>query len=142
MSALRTRVLVLSSLLLALLLPLAGCAKKQTMPPAAWRSKLRDAIAAEVNTRDQRNEHSRMMEQALEEGALEDMTRPEVQAALGKAINCSSRDLCDDNGFQGDDWYYELGQMGDEDKVKQLPVLIIGFGIKGEVVRTWTMTTH
>jgi len=142
MSAMPTRILVLSTLLLALLLPLGGCAKEQTMPPAAWRSKLRDAIMTEVSTRDLRNEHSRMMQQAVDEGALKGLKQPEVQAALGKARNCSVLDICSDNGFQDDDWYYELGQMGDEDKVKQLPILIIGFGHKGEVVRVFAYTTH
>lgn len=128
--------------LCGLLLTLAGCAKKQTMSPAAWRSKLREAISASVTTRDQRNKHSRLMEQALEEGALDGLTQPEVQAALGRATTCAGKDVCSDNGFRSGDWYYEVGEMGDEDKVKQLPILVIGFGPKGHVIRTWTMTTH
>lgn len=137
----RMPTLVFTALALGELL-LSACASGPSMPPARYQQKLRAVMDEEVATRETRDAHSRVMEEAIEGGALEDLTQPEVRAVLGKAQNCEGRELCQKAGFLPTDWYYEIGINADEDAVKQMPVLIVGFGPKGEVVRTWTLTTH
>lgn len=121
---------------------LGACASGPTLPPTHYRHQLHEVIRQEVATRAQRDAHSRVLAESLEGGALEGLSQPELRAALGKAVNCSGKALCEDNGFASSDWYYEIGHMTDEDAVKQMPVLIVGFGPRGEVTRTWTLTTH
>lgn len=128
---------------LLLLLAALGCGgAAQTMPAAQWRGRLREAMLQRVDTRAQRDSHSRLLLQAVEEGALEGLNRGQVRAAFGAGRSCASFDICADQGFGANDWHYELGQMGDKEKVKVLPVLLVGFDHKDRVVRVWTRTTH
>jgi hypothetical protein len=65
----------------------------------------------------------------------------EVQAVLGRGNACQSSELCSEKGFSGDDVYYVVGQAADE-KIKQLPTLILGLDPKGYVKRVYTLRTH
>jgi hypothetical protein len=120
---------------------IAACATKPEGRPEEWRARLRHAMREEVHTRDQRDQLSRVMVQAVEAGALERLSMPELEAALGLGTECAGYDLCDQQGFSGADWYYLIGQAKDPD-IKQLPVLIVGFNPHGYVNRVYTMKTH
>jgi hypothetical protein len=119
---------------------LAGCASGGGLPPAEWHAKLNAAMQAEVNTPAQGQEHSRLLQAALDDGALDNMTRPDVQAAIGKGMACR-KELCAKQGFVDSDWYYEVGVV-EGGAVKQLPVLIVGFDQMDRAVRIWNLTTH
>lgn len=119
---------------------LAGCASGPGLPPAEWHAKLNAAMQEQVATPAQSQEHSRLLQAALDDGALDDMTRSDVQAAIGKGMACR-KELCQKQGFVDSDWYYELGVV-QGDAVKQLPVLIVGFDQMDRAVRIWNLTTH
>jgi hypothetical protein len=121
---------------------IAACATaKPAGRPDEWRVRLRRAIAEEVNTREQRDQLSRVMLQAVEAGALERLSMAELEAALGLGTECAGNELCDQQGFSGGDWYYLIGQLKDP-AIKQLPVLIVGFNSHGYVSRVYTLKTH
>jgi hypothetical protein len=120
----------------------AGCATTQPDPAAKeWRSKLADAIREPVASRDQRDQHSRLLIAAIDHDAIVGLNSDEVKAAFGPCEPCSGQALCAEQGFSGDDLYYAVGQPTD-DKLKQLPVLIIGFDTRGTVKRVYTLKTH
>jgi hypothetical protein len=120
----------------------ASCATTQPDPAAKeWRSKLADAIREPVASRDQRDEHSRVLVAAIDHDAIVGLTSDQVQAAFGPGEPCSGQALCAEQGFSGDDLYYAVGQPTD-DKLKQLPVLIVGFDTHGTVKRVYTLKTH
>jgi len=119
---------------------LAGCASGGGLPPAEWHAKLNATMQAKVTTPAEGQEHSRLLQAALDDGALDDMTRSDVQAAIGKGMACR-KELCEKQGFVDSDWYYELGVV-EGDAVKQLPVLIVGFDQMDRAVRIWNLTTH
>jgi hypothetical protein len=119
---------------------LAGCASGGGLPPAEWHAKLNAAMATEVSTPAQGQEQSRLLQAALDDGALDNMIRPDVQAAIGKGMPCRN-ELCEKQGFSETDWYYELGVV-QGDAVKQLPVLIVGFDQMHRATRIWNLTTH
>ena len=126
----------------ALACAIAGCATtKPEGRPDEWRARLRHAMREEVHTREQRDELSRVMVQAVEAGALERLSMPELEAALGLGTECAGYALCDQQGFSGGDWYYPIGQAKDP-AIKQLPVLIVGFNSHGYVNRVYTLKTH
>lgn len=119
-----------------------GCAARS--PEAALseqRARLRSAMQREVPSRDVRDEQSRTLVEVAESGALERLTRPEVRAAFGPGLSCETYDLCSDQGFSGSDWYYLIGVASDA-KIKQLPVLIVGFDPHDRVSRVYTLRTH
>lgn len=118
----------------------AGCASGPTLPAAEWQARLRSALQAEVSTVAQSQEQSRLLQQALDDGALDNLNRGDVQAAIGKGMACR-KELCKKHGFTDGDWYYELGVVQGE-QVKQLPVLIVGFDHKDRATRIWNLTTH
>ena len=121
---------------------MAACAAtKPEGRPDEWRARLRHAMGEEVHTRDQRDQVSRVMLQAVEAGALEGLSMAELEAALGQGTECAGYDLCDQQGFSGGDWYYQIGQLKDP-AIKQLPVLIVGFNSHGYVNRVYTFKTH
>jgi hypothetical protein len=120
----------------------ASCATTQPDPAAKeWRAKLSDAIREPVASRDQRDEHSRVLIAAIDHDAIVGLTSDQVQAAFGPGEPCSGQALCAEQGFSGDDLYYAIGQPKD-DKVKQLPALIVGFDTHGTVKRIYTLKTH
>jgi hypothetical protein len=120
-----------------------GCAGTHQPDPAAreWRDKLGNAIREPVASREQRDEHSRVLLAAVDHEAVVGLNSDQVRAALGPGEPCSGQSLCAEQGFAGDDLYYAIGQKAD-DKIKQLPVLIVGFDAHGTVKRVYTLKTH
>jgi hypothetical protein len=106
-----------------------------------WRAKLRTAMQEDVPTRDKRDELSRLMVEAVENGALDRLNQLDVQNAFGKGLSCDGNELCEKQGFESTDWYYPIGNATD-DKIKQLPILIVGFDGHGRVSRVYTLKTH
>ncbi len=103
--------------------------------------RLSDAIQAPASSSDQAAESSRLVEQIVQEGVLEDMTREEVSSAIGHGDPCSRHPRCAENGFEDDDWFYTVGQMG-EGATGALPILIVGFDRFGKVTQTWNLRVH
>ena len=101
--------------------------------------QLRSAMGQPVDSLEQSKAHSRLVEDALEGNALSGMDRAEVQAAIGRGDECSRHPRCAEQGFQNDDWYYDVGTLGAGGA--QLPVLIVGFDHTGHVTRTWNLRT-
>jgi hypothetical protein len=131
----------LATLLLALSLVLGGCAA--SLAPAEAMQLRRDLHAAmqqPVTTREQRDQHSRLLADVADRGALQHLDEANLRAAFGAGKACRIP-LCEQHGFSESDWYYEIGQL-EEPKLKQLPVLIIGFDPQRRAARIWTLTTH
>lgn len=129
-------------LLTAAGLALAACAT--TVDPqrvASARDHLRAAMQTDVATREQRDAQSRLLLREVDDAKLDGLSTHELEATLGHGQVCRASDLCAKEGFGPDDWYYPIGQIGDE-KIKQLPTLIIGFDPKGRVQRVFTLRTH
>lgn len=120
---------------------LIACAASNPLSAAQARDKLRAALGREVYTRDERDDQSRLMVDAVEQAELERLTLSEVQAALGMGNSCQASDLCREQGFRGDDVYYVIGRAAD-DKITRMPTLILGFDPHGHVKRVFTMRTH
>jgi hypothetical protein len=118
-----------------------ACASGPELRPETWRARLRDALSEPVPTRERRDELSRVLVDAVDSGAFDRLTRPEVQAALGAGLACESYELCARQGFEGSDWYYLVGHATDE-RITQLPVLIVGFDPHDRVKRVYTLRTH
>ena len=133
--------IVKAALTACLVIILACATPKNTEAQAGYRSKLRQAIGTEVSTRQQRDDQSRLLVEVVESGALEGLNRDQVRQALGPGIVCVTPRVCSEQGFGADDWYYEIGVMADPG-LKQMPLLLLGFDLKGVVTRTWTLTTH
>jgi outer membrane protein assembly factor BamE (lipoprotein component of BamABCDE complex) len=103
--------------------------------------ELRQAIDEPVESKEANEEHSRLVEAVAEDGVLDGMSRSEVQSALGRGDPCSRHPKCAENGFDGNDWYYSVGRMG-EGGPSVRPVLIVGFDRTGQVDRTWNLRVH
>jgi hypothetical protein len=104
------------------------------------RQRLRDAMGTSVDSRAERDEQSRLLADIVATGALDGLNTSELRAALGPGQACRT-DLCDAQGFDESDWFYDIGHAGSPD-VKQVPVLIVGFDSRGRVARVFTLTTH
>jgi hypothetical protein len=127
--------------LLGALLAIAGCAHAPSPEQAAQlRHQLRDAMNAQVSTREQRDEQSRLLVDVVDKGALSGLDRDQIRAAFGPGEACRI-DLCSQHGFRESDWYYEIGHA-EGDQIKQLPVLIVGFDPHERAARVWTLKTH
>lgn len=129
--------MLVASLALSLL---AGCGGASVDREAHLR-RLSDAIQAPVSSPDEAAENSRLVQQVVEEGLLEEMTRDEVSAAIGRGDDCSRHPRCAENGFEDDDWFYTVGTMGDG-SAGVVPILIVGFDRFGKVTRTWNLRVH
>lgn len=103
--------------------------------------RLSDAIQAPVSSPEEAQENSKLVEQIVQEGLLEDMTREEVSSAIGRGDDCSRHPRCAENEFEDDDWFYNVGQMG-EGSAGMVPALIVGFDRFGKVTRTWNLRVH
>jgi hypothetical protein len=138
----RTHRVATASVLLALFgIPVLACGPRLTEAEAQdQRSRLRNALARPVATREARDDQSRLLAEVADSGVLEGLNEAEIRAAIGKGQACRSP-LCEQNGFGAGDFYYEVGVM-EGDEVKQLPVLIVGFDPRGRATRVWTLTTH
>lgn len=105
--------------------------------------QLRAAIDTPLDSQEKSAEHSRLVEDVLESGALSGMTRSEVEAAIGRGDDCSRHPQCGEQEFEDDDWYYSVGRMGETPAPGVgTPVLIVGFDRFGKVERTWNLRTH
>lgn len=134
--------LVRAALTTAIVLLAFACGGAQkAAAKAQWRTKLRAAMHEEVSDRDVRDSHSRLLVAAVDAGAVDGMLREDIRAAFGPGLACASQPVCDDQGFAGEDWYYEIGVMTDP-KVKQLPLLLMSFDPMGRLTRVFTLTTH
>lgn len=119
-----------------------GCARSGPDPAAGeYRKRLRAAMEAPVTDRASRDEHSRLLVEAVEHDALEGLNLADVQAAFGQGLSCEGNTLCSAQGFKSSDLYYPIGQRSGEEP-KQLPILIVGLGPHGEVTRVYTLRTH
>jgi hypothetical protein len=137
-----TRLRISGLIALAALALVGACSSQSDQLRAAQaRDKLRAALNTPVHTREERDDQSRLMVDAVEHAELERMTQSDVQAALGMGNTCQVSDLCSKQGFRGDDMYYVIGQAAD-DKIKQMPTLIVGFDPHGHVKRVFTLRTH
>ena len=122
-------------------LALACASQADQLSATQARDKLREARARPVHSREERDDQSRLMLDAVEHADLERLTLSEVQAALGLGSSCQASELCSAQGFRGDDVYYVIGQAA-SDKIKQMPTLILGFDAHGNVKRVFTLRTH
>lgn len=86
-------------------------------------------------------ENSRVVQRLIEADALSGMTRAEVQQVIGQGDPCSRHPRCQENDFDGDDWFYSVGQVG-SGYSGTLPQLIVGFDSSGHVLRVWNLSTH
>jgi hypothetical protein len=120
---------------------LACASQSDQLSIAQARDKLRAGFSRSIHTRDERDDASRQLVDAVEQAQLERMTFSEVQAAFGMGNVCQANDLCASKGFGGDDVYYVMGQAAD-DKITLLPTLILGFDPHGHVKRVYTLKTH
>lgn len=113
----------------------AGASQQQLLP------ELREAMGTTVETREQSADNSRVAEKVAEADVLQDMARHEVEEAIGRGEPCSRHPKCAEKGFDGDDWYYQVGQMGSSDPGR-LPALIVGFDRFGKVDSVYHFRTH
>jgi hypothetical protein len=128
-------------MLATLSLVLGACAASLTPAEVTQlRRELRAAMQQPVTTREQRDQHSRLLADAAGRGALQHLDEAELRSAFGPGNACRIP-LCEQHGFTESDWYYEIGQL-EEPKLKQLPVLIVGFDPQRRAARIWTLTTH
>ena len=127
--------------LVAVLAVVTSCAGSgPEIKPEQWRARLRAGMAEDVPTREKRGELSRLLVDATDHGALDRLERPDVSAALGKPLSCDSLPLCAEQGFLGSDWYYLMGHT-ENAKIKQLPLLIVGFDPQDRVSRVYVLHT-
>jgi hypothetical protein len=125
----------------ALVCALAACGPSLDQAQVAdQRAQLRAAMDEPVATREERDAHSRLLQEVADKGALEGITYPELRKSFGPGLACANP-LCEQYGFGENDIYYEIGRPKDE-KVGQLPWLMIGLDPRGRVVRVFTLTTH
>lgn len=120
----------------ALVLLLAGCGAG--VPPEQLLANLRQAIDGEVGDTIASAAHSRAVEQALDENALNGLRRDEVQERLGRGEPCSRHPRCAEHDFHDNDWFYQVGHPG-PGFGSTLPLLIVGFDRAGRVERTWSL---
>lgn len=133
----RSRMLVSVAVLSAA----AACASAPSPQRASEeRGKLRSAMHVPVDTRELRDEQSRLLAKSVEEAGLEGLDRPSVRAAFGPGKACDI-EVCRKYGFVDSDWYYEIGVLENE-RLKQLPLLLLAFDPHERVKRVFTLTTH
>lgn len=122
-------------------LSIVACGGPNAAVQKQWQQRLQDAVHSSVETRQANRDNSRVVQQALDEGALKNLHRHEVRRVLGRGKRCEVYPRCSELGFRADDWLYEVGD-GDENQVGKKPVLIVGFGPHGQVTRTWNLRVH
>lgn len=118
------------------LLSIAGCAHgpgpEQTLP------ELQRAIAAPVESAAQNARNSALVTQVSDDKQLHGLSRGEVSDKLGEGDVCSRHPICSERGFDGNDWYYEVGREGGS-YVRHRPALVVGFSRFGKVERTFVL---
>jgi len=113
-----------------------------TVPREQLLGSLREAMETPVSSAEDAAHHSRVTMDAVEGDALYGMRRHEVQDVLGRGDPCSRHPQCAEHGFEGDDWFYLVGQMGESGYGGPVPVLIVGFDHHGQATRVWYQRTH
>ncbi|MEM9192718.1 MAG: hypothetical protein AAGF12_26325 [Myxococcota bacterium] len=126
--------------LLPLIVCLFACGGPQ-VDRGVQLQELRQAIERPVSSPEESGENSRVVEASLEAEVLMEMTRLEVEEAIGRGDPCSRHPRCAEQEFESDDWFYTVGQMG-EGRTGALPILIVGFDRTGRVTRVWNLRTH
>jgi hypothetical protein len=110
-----------------------GPSAAETLP------KLAAALDAPVESPAQNGANSALVEQVSNDKFLHQMTRGEVAQALGREGEpCSRHPICGERGFDGEDWYYEVGREG-ASYIRHRPALIVGFSRFGKVERTFVL---
>ena len=112
-----------------------------SVPKGQLIAQLQEALRTPVDSSEQSASHSRVVEDAVEAAALEGLRRHEVEEKIGRGDDCSRHPRCGELGFESDDWFYNVGPMG-EGYGGPVPVLILGFDREGKVVRAWNLRTH
>ncbi|MEM9075198.1 MAG: hypothetical protein AAGE52_42260 [Myxococcota bacterium] len=123
----------------ALLVLLVACGP--TIPRETLVTNLRSAMEAPVNTQEEAAQHSRVVQDAVDGDALQGLRRFEVEEKLGRGDACSRHPRCGELGFDSDDWFYNVGALG-EGFPGPVPSLIVGFDRRGVVVRVWNLQLH
>lgn len=131
--------LLLSEALISCSLVLLACGP--SIPPDQLLGSLRSAIAEPVDTPEQAAERSRVVQDAVDGDALHGLQRHEVEEKIGRGDPCSRHPRCGELGFDADDWFYNVGALG-EGFAGPVPVLIVGFDHHGTVVRAWNLRLH
>src|SRR5437762_2205870 len=104
---------------------LLACAPKAA-PASETLPRLREAIQQPVSSAEQNQQNSALVEQVAEAGYLLGLTREEVEQRVGKGDRCARHPMCSQQGFESEDWYYEVGQMGSS-YLRFRPALVVGF---------------
>ena len=107
---------------------IASCGSSQSQEMAL--AKLGEAVRTPVVSTEDAEDRSRLVEQALDDETLMNLSRAEIEAALGRGDPCSRHPRCAENGFENDDWFYTVGEPG-EAPAGPLPRLIVGFDHTG-----------
>ncbi len=124
------------------LLTVLGCAGgSSNIPPTQLFAEFKQAVARPLASREQSAENSRVAERLADSDALQGKTRTEVEEAIGRGDDCSRHPNCAEAGFEGDDWFYQVGEVGEGDS-GAIPQLIVGFDRSGHVTRVWNLRTH
>jgi hypothetical protein len=112
-----------------------------SIPPAETLQSLAAVMNEPVDDADESARFSQKVQSVVENDSLQNMSRQEVEDAIGRGDPCSRHPRCIDNGFDGDDWFYDVGALG-EGYPGPVPILIVGFDREGKVVRVWNLRTH
>lgn len=115
----------------------AGCAASHESRENLL-SSLHAAMHEPVAEPEAARGNSDLVKDVVSSHVLDDMSRDQVADALGAGDPCSRHPRCQEQGFDGDDWYYAVG----ESRGPSVPVLIIGFDASGHVARTWYLETR
>ena len=114
---------------------------KDSLQMQQMRFKLQQVTFGAVETIEKRDEHSRVLAEVLDSGALDDQSREGLRDTLGQPRSCTAA-ICAEQGFGRDDWYFEIGVNSNPDVIKQMPLVIASFSRDGQVSRLYVLTTH
>ena len=119
------------------LVALLGCAHGKATGETDL-AKLRSALTTPVSSAEQNAQNSQLVEDVANSDLLLGLTRDQLADQLGRGEACSQHALCGEQGFEDDDWYYEVGQMG-EGYTRIRPALIVGFDRFGKSTRVYNL---
>lgn len=117
---------------------LAGCGARADH--TATLHNLREALDAEVTDAEVLERHNQLAEDVVNAGALEGMFEREVVAAIGRGQDCGGRTICDEHGFEPNDWVYDVGHAPGDPELPAGPTLLVGFDSTGRVDHTSYLT--
>ncbi|NCQ61976.1 MAG: hypothetical protein GW913_15065 [Myxococcales bacterium] len=116
-----------------------GCGS--SIPREQLLANLHQAMQEDVADSAGSASHSRVVEAALDENALDGLRRDEVEERIGRGEPCSRHPRCGEHDFVDNDWFYEVGRPS-QGYGSALPLLIVGFDRSGRVDRTWSLHTN